>query len=299
MEWFRASGSFGGKLVNKIKMIKKVVAPVRVDFGGGTTDIESFYSKYGGAVLNCSIQKYIVGEIISNDKDVSLKYLGNIPTSSGLGTSGAMTLVWLALITKEKNKGKLCEWVYNISQARELFNNGKQDQYAAAFGGINFFEFNKKGKVKISKLNLKKSVVKKLEDNLILVYTGKPHYSGDTNSAMINNLKKGKNVDNFLAIKRIAYNMKRALLKEDLEKFASLMNEETRQRKMLDKTIVPKNIQELIKKGMKSGAKAAKICGSGGGGSILFFGNKKKLKKKFGSKVIDFKFDFNGLRWIK
>lgn len=280
-------------------MIKKVIAPVRVDFGGGTTDIEPFYSKYGGAVLNCSIQKYVVGEIVSSNKNVSLKYSGNVPTSSGLGTSGAMTLVWLALITKEKDKRKLCEWVYNISQARELFNDGKQDQYAAAFGGINFFEFNKEGKVKISKLNLKRSVIKKLENSLVLVYTGKSHYSGDTNSAMINNLKKGKNVGNLLTIKKIAYDMKKALLNGDLEKFACLMNEETKQRKMLDKIIVPKKIQKLIEEGMKNGAKAVKICGSGGGGSILFFGNKRKLKRKFGPKVIDFKFDFSGLRWIK
>lgn len=280
-------------------MIKKISAPVRVDFAGGTTDIEPFYSKYGGAVLNCSIQKYVVGKIVASNKGVELKYHGDIPTSSGLGTSGAMTLVWLALITKEKNKKKLCEWVYNISQAREFFNDGKQDQYAAAFGGINFLEFNKKGDVKINKLNLKKSIIKKLEDNLILVYTGKPHYSEDANNMMVKNLKKGRNVNNFLAIKKIAYNMKKALLDGDLKKFADLLNRETEQRNMLAKTTIPKKIHGLIKEGMKNGAKAAKVCGSGGGGSILFFGDKKKIKKRFGSKVIDFKFDFDGLRWIK
>ena len=279
--------------------VKRVRAPVRVDFGGGTTDIEPFYSKYGGAVLNCAVNRYVVGEIVSSDKKISLKYKGNIPTSSGLGTSGAMTLVWLALITNEKDKRKLCEWVWNVSQARELFDDGKQDQYASAFGGINFFEFDKKGRVKIERLKLKKSVVKKLESSLVLVYTGKPHYSGDTNGAAIDNLKKGGNVENFLAIKKIAYEMRAALLEGDLDKFVELMNCETEQRKMLSPVAVPLKIKNLISDGMRNGALGAKVCGSGGGGSILFFGDVKKLKRKFGSSVIDFKFDFGGLKWDK
>jgi D-glycero-alpha-D-manno-heptose-7-phosphate kinase len=279
--------------------VKKVRAPVRVDFGGGTTDIAPFYSKYGGAVLNCAIQKYVVGEIVRGDKKVGLGYEGDVPTSSGLGTSGAMTLVWLALITKEKDKAKLCEWVYNISQARELFDDGKQDQYAAAFGGINFMEFDKKGKVKMERLNLKKKVLKGLEKHMVLVYTGKPHYSGYTNSAVFRDMRKGKNVKNLLAIKRVAYDMKAALLKGDLDEFAELMNVETANRKMLASGIVGPRLKKLIHLGMDNGAIGAKVCGSGGGGSVLFFGDKRRLKKKFGKSVIEFKVDFGGLRWGK
>ena len=90
--------------------------------------------------------------------------------------------------------------------------------------------------------------------------------------------------------------MKRALLNSDINKFAGLMNEETRERKKLHKSIVPENIQKIINIGIENGAIAAKVCGSGGGGSILFLGDKQKLKKKFGDKIIDFKFDFEGLR---
>lgn len=285
--------------VEMIDKIKKVWAPVRVDFGGGTTDIEPFYSKYGGAVLNCAISRYVVGFISKGDK-VSLRYDADVLTSSGLGTSGAMTLVWLALITDEKDKGKLCEWVWNVSQARELFDDGKQDQYAAAFGGINFFEFDKKGQVKISPVKVSKKVLRELESRLVLVYSGKSHYSGDSNGAMINDLKKGKNVENLLAIKRIAYEMKRALIKGDLEWFAELMNEETRERGKLATGIVGARLRKVIDVGMKNGAVGAKVCGSGGGGSVLFFcSDAEKLKRKFGKMVIDFKIDFGGLRWGK
>jgi D-glycero-alpha-D-manno-heptose-7-phosphate kinase len=279
---------------------KKIISPVRIDFAGGTTDISPFKDKYGGCVLNATINRYVVGELVVDDKKTHLEYTGNIPTSSGLGTSGVMNLVWLGLISQRKDnfdsnyKMKLAETVYGMEQAMGLVG-GKQDQYAGAMGGINFMEFNK-DKVKVERLNLSKEFIKELESKLVLVYTGKPHFSGNTNGAMMDNLIKGKNNSNLLRIKKIAIEMKKALLKEDLNKFAELLNEETKERKKLHKSIIPENVQEMINIGMENGAVAAKVCGSGGGGSILFLGDKQKLKKKFGNKIIDFKFDFNGLR---
>lgn len=285
-----------------MNIIKQVKAPVRIDFGGGTTDIYPFTHKYGGAVLNAAINKYIFGKLILDNKRTHLEYTGNIPTSSGLGTSGVMNLVWLALISKTpnkfnpQNKIELAESVYKLEQSLGLFG-GKQDQYAGALGGINFLEFQG-DKVKITRLKLSESLIKELENKLVLVYTGKPHLATNSNKMMINNLKKGKNTKNLLAIKKIAYEMKSALLKRDLNKFAELMNKETKQRNLLHRNIVPTQIENIIKQGKENGAIAAKICGSGGGGSILFFGDKNRLKKKFGKKVIDFKFDFEGLRWM-
>ncbi len=276
------------------------MAPVRIDFAGGTTDISPFKDKYGGCVLNAAINRYVIGELKVDNKKTHLEYTGNVPTSSGLGTSGVMNLVWLSLISQGINnfnseyKKKLAERVYGIEQAIGLVG-GKQDQYAGAFGGINFIEF-KGNKVEVKRLNLRKKFIRKLESKLILVYTGKPHFSGNSNKAMMDNLIKGKNNKNLLRIKKIAIEMKNALLNEDLDKFSKLMNEETREREKLHKSIIPENIKKIIALGIENGATAAKVCGSGGGGSILFFGDKKKLKEKFGRRVIDFKFDFKGLR---
>ncbi len=277
-------------------MIKKVKCPVRIDFAGGTTDIKSFSHKYGGVVLNAAINKYVTGKLIATNKKVSLEYSAQIPTSSGLGTSGAMTLLWLALINKTKDKKELAEQVYGISVARGIGeSDGKQDQYAAAFGGINLMSF-KKNKVNIKNLKLKKKTIKQLEKNLILVYTGKPHFSGDANKAMIDNLKKGKNVKNLKKIKKIALDMEKYLEKNNLGKFSELLNKETEQRRQLSDITVPKSTEKIIKKGLKY-ADAAKVLGSGGGGSILFYGNKNKIKKQF-KHPIEFKFDWKGLKYL-
>ncbi|MEK6934982.1 MAG: hypothetical protein AABW46_03835 [Nanoarchaeota archaeon] len=274
-------------------MIKRVKAPVRIDFAGGTTDIAPF-THIGGAVLNAAINHYIKGELIATDKKVGLKYYADIPTNSGLGTSGAMNVVWLALITRIKNKIELAEKAYKLEQAIG-FTGGKQDQYTAALGGINFLEF-KDEKVKITKLNLKKSTIKELEDSLLLHYTGKPHFSTNINKAMINNFVKGKNVDSLLRIRNIAKEMKSTLKKNDLNKFAELLNEEFKERKKLSSKVTNQKINKLINFGLMHGAIAAKLCGAGGGGSILFYcKNKSKLMKELD--CIDFKFDFKGLQW--
>lgn len=292
--------------LSKMKIIKKVKAPVRIDFGGGTTDIYPFTHKHGGAVLNAAINRYVVGKIVKTGKYVHLEYRGNTPTSSGLGTSGVMNLVWLALISqmklnkkggiKAKTKKELAEMVYDLEQAMGIVG-GKQDQYAGAFGGINYLEF-KKSKVNVFPLKLKESFVKELEDNLVLVYTGAPHLATSSNARSIENLKKGKNVKHLIRLRNIAKEMKNALLKKDLEKFSSLMNEETKERKMLHEGMLPKSVQGMLKEGFNNGATGAKLCGSGSGGSILFFGNKKRLRKAFRRKAIDFKFDFEGLKWV-
>lgn len=280
-------------------MIKTVRAPVRIDFGGGTTDIKEFAGKYGGAVLNAAINHYVFGKLTATDKKTSLEYHADIPTSSGLGTSSAMNDVWVALIAHLKDKKKIAEDVFNIEQAiSESAVNGKQDMYAAVYGGINYMEFIG-DKVHVHPLKLKKEFIKEFESKLVLVYSGESHYSGNSNKAMIDNLLKGKVTDNLLRIKAIAGEMKNALLHEDLEKFSDLMNQETDERRKLSKITLSPQLKSIIYNGMKNGASGAKICGSGGGGSILFFGDKARLKRYFGKKVIEFKFDFSGLTWIK
>ena len=283
-----------------MKIIKRVRAPVRIDFGGGTTDISPFRDDHGGCVLNAAINRYITGELIIEDKKTKLSYYGNIPTSSGLGTSSAMNVVWTALITHHmKDKEKIADNVFKIEQSiSESRVNGKQDMYAAAFGGINYMEFIG-DKVWVNPLKLSQRIIKELEHRLVLVYSGGSHYSGSSNKAAIDNLIKGKNTSNLLKLKEITIDMKNALLKGDLYMLANLMNSETDERKKLSKLTISPSLQSAIDLGKKNGAISAKVCGSGGGGSILFFAeDRKKLINKFKDRVIDFKFDFEGLKWL-
>jgi D-glycero-alpha-D-manno-heptose-7-phosphate kinase len=280
-------------------IIRRVRAPVRIDFAGGTTDIKPFTDTHGGAVLNAAINHYVYGKLIKTDNSTKLEYHADIPTSSGLGTSSAMNVVWVSLITHLRDKHQIAENVYSIEHAiSESKINGKQDQYASSYGGINFMEFVR-DKVIVKPLKLKKSTIKELEKRLVLVYSGITHLSGSSNKSAIDNLLKGKNTENFLKIKEIAIKIKLALENNDLYLFSYLMNKETEERKKLSKIAISKELQELINKGLDNGAISAKVCGSGGGGSILFFAEEpEKLKKYFIDKIINFKFDFEGLKWL-
>ncbi len=155
----------------------------------------------------------------------------------------------------------------------------------------------KDGYIYFKRLNLKKKTIKELEKKLILIYTGKSHFSTKLNHLIIKNFAKNKKV--LMKIRDIAIEMKNALIKSDLEKFSELMNLETEQRKLLHKSIFPREVESFVKKGLRNGAESAKICGAGGGGCVLFFcKDREKFKRKFKNQVIEFKFDFQGLRWL-
>ncbi len=278
-------------------MIKIARAPVRIDFAGGTTDIYPFTHRYGGCVLNAAINRYVNGKLVSTKDYTRLSYNANMPTGSGLGTSSAMNVVWLGLVSQIKDKKKIADTVYRLEQDVGVVG-GKQDQYASAFGGINYLEF-KKDKTIRKEIVLEKKTLKKLESSLILAYVGKPRYSSRINKLVINNLKKGhKNtIDALKNVKEIAVEMKESMEMGNLKRFVRLMNEEWINRKRLHPMVTNPRLDRLIRLGMENGASGAKVCGAAGGGSILFYcENKPKVINKLRhEKIIDFKFDFDGL----
>ncbi|MAH07574.1 hypothetical protein CMI38_04995 [Candidatus Pacearchaeota archaeon] len=279
-------------------------APVRIDFGGGTTDIFPFTENYEGVVLNAGINRYVHGSLIALPNETKLEYHADIPTSSGLGTSGVMNVVWLALVnhfTDLKNKSRIAELAYDIERAMDVVG-GKQDQYAAALGGINFLKFKYKKPPKIEQIKLRPKILKEFESRLFLYYTG-PRLSSSVNAVVLNRIKK-KEKRVIYTLNRIAKNarlMRDALKKEHLYDFANYLNHEWVLRKNLHPRITTKKIEDTIKFAKKNGALAAKVCGAGGGGCILFYSDcKRKLMEKLKKNIIDFKFDTEGLKiWKK
>lgn len=157
--------------------------------------------------------------------------------------------------------------------------------------------------VKVSKLQLSQDVLHELEKNLVLCYTGKSRLSGDIHRKVREayESEEPKTRQALRNLKSIAFEMKNALLKEDLKVFGELLNENWENQKALHTSVTNPQIDEFFKVVMANGALGGKACGAGGGGCLLFYAQpdcehlvRKKLEAKVN--VIDFNFDFTGLQ---
>jgi D-glycero-alpha-D-manno-heptose-7-phosphate kinase len=167
-------------------------APVRVDFGGGWTDVAPFIRAAGsGSVLNAAIDKYVTGTLVrresgsgaATDEGLEVRYGFDLPSGSGLGTSSALNVVWLSLIQSQisANAGdearqQIAEQAFRLEGLLGILG-GKQDQYAAALGGFNLLTFAETG-VTAERLAVPADTVRELEARCVLCYSGKPRLSG-------------------------------------------------------------------------------------------------------------------------
>jgi D-glycero-alpha-D-manno-heptose-7-phosphate kinase len=185
---------------------------------------------------------------------------------------------------------------------------GKQDQYAAALGGINYMEFYDQGRVAARRLDLAEEVLRELEKHLVLVYSGESRLSGDTNEKMISAYERGEETvcRALRTIKRVAQDVQRVLLIGDLKAFGELLEEETAARVKLYEHVMTPAMARLREAAMAAGAVGGKICGAGGGGCMLFLARPdhevrvRRAVTEAGGRVLDFSFDHEGLqiwRW--
>lgn len=230
----------------------------------------------------------------------------DMPPHSRLGTSSCISVALLAAICrfrKEKiNKIKIADIATELERGELKLENGAQDEYAAALGGVNFLKFDGK-RVEVERLRIKKETVRELEKNMLLCYTRQARISGDLNGRIMEKYLKGneKIITALKNIKEITVKMRKQLINGDTEEFASLLNEERINRQNLDKSI-SNGLTKFINSGMKNGAIAAKILGAGGGGTILFYAAQNRLralKNKLSAmkgRIYDFRFDFEGVK---
>lgn len=288
--------------------------PLRISFVGGGTDIDSYYQNGYGAVVSAAINKYIYvtihrrfdssirlsytkTEVVNHvdelqhdivraclqmvgiDRGIEITTIGEVPAGTGMGSSSTLTVGLLnALYTyrginlsSQELMNKACE--IEIEMLKQPI--GKQDQAAAAYGGLNYFKFCSDGAVEQRRILLPQIEFSKLESKLMLFYTGMTHSASKV-------LKEQKaNIQNKLAIMD-EMREQADWLHSKLEKdgfgsyFGELLRDGWEKKKQLSGGISNPVINELYERGLAAGAVGGKLLGAGGGGFLLFYCDEDK-----------------------
>ncbi len=321
-----------------------VRSPLRISLGGGGTDLPSYYQDHGGFLIAAAIDKYvyitlhqtfaeeiivkysklervdaidkiehpIVREVLKNSllpsTRLEIASMADIPAGTGLGSSGSFTTALIkAIHTLQKNPlhprelaEKACHIEINL--LREPI--GKQDQYIAAYGGINAFHFLPDHRVEIVPLKLPQETLYNLEDNLMLFFTG---YSRAASSILQEQDKKSQEketamIENLHFIKELGIKSQAALEKNNLNEFAELMNVHWEHKKRRSTKMSNEEIDHWYQIARENGAVGGKMIGAGGGGFLMFYAEDKvKLRnamKKIALPEVRFRFDFMGTQVI-
>ena len=198
------------------------------------------------------------------------------PKGTGLGSSSALLIALggalFALESKAVDKQHLIDTSADIEAMLIGIPTGKQDYYAAAYGGVNAIWFGH-GANRVEPLVVEDEVRQVLDERLILTFTGETRFSGTSNWNMIKAYieNTGDTRHHLAAIARTSHAVRDALLAADFDAFARALAEEWQNRKSLAEGVTTPRIDELMEKAAAAGALASKICGAGGGGCMISF----------------------------
>lgn len=229
------------------------------------------------------------------------------PQGSGLGTSSTIVVSligafveWLKL---PLGKYDIAHLAYDIERVDLNMSGGKQDQYSATFGGINFMEFLAGDKVIVNPLQLKEEIVQELEFNLLLYFTATQRLSATIINEQVKNVneKNEKSIEAMHNLKEQAQQMKDSLLRGELQEIGKILHFGWENKKRIAHSISNTLIDTTYETALKHGATGGKISGAGGGGFMFFFCpgvTKMKVARaieNLGGKVQSFKFTKDGL----
>ena len=319
-----------------------VRSPFRISLGGGGTDLPSYYKENGGFLIAAAINKYVFVSVmspftdgytlkyseyenVSNIEDIkhpiireSLKLgfkknleittLADLPSGTGLGSSGSFTTALLKALyansSKNLNQYELAELACDIEINKLKEPIGKQDQYIAVFGGISSFSFNKDDTVDVEPLNISDDTLYDLEDNLMLFFTG---YSRSAGKILKDQDSKSKQNDedmlnNLHKVKKLGFESKKVLESGDTRIFGELMHEHWENKKKRSGGMSNPKINDWYDIAMQNGAIGGKLVGAGGGGFLMFMADdRNKLRKALtgaGMEEVRFNFDFEGTKTL-
>ena len=177
-----------------------------------------------------------------------------------------------ALLNVALDSYALAELAYSIEREDVGIKGGRQDQYAAAFGGLNFIEFRDQVAV-VHPIRLWTDTANELQYSMVFAYIGGQRFSGDLIHRQIENVRS-KEAESIQALdeqKRIVYKMKDALLTRRIEDFGKLLHEAWTIKKRISQGITNERINDIYAAVCGAGAVGGKISGAGGGGFMMFF----------------------------
>ncbi len=242
------------------------------------------------------------------DKGFRLSTFVDAPAGSGLGTSSTLVVAitgvfaeWLRLPFGEYD---LAHYAYEIERKDLQLAGGKQDQYAATFGGVNFMEFSAGDKVIVNPLRIRQEYLFELENNLVLYYTSTSRESAEIIKRQAKNVteKKESSLEAMHQLKQQAQLMKEALLKGRLHEIGEILDYGFQQKRKMAEGISNAMMDEIYDTAKKAGATGGKISGAGGGGFMIFYcpGNSrfavKNALEKFGGVSRHYQFVEHGLK---
>jgi D-glycero-alpha-D-manno-heptose-7-phosphate kinase len=240
-------------------------------------------------------------------KGVSVRLHNDAPPGSGLGSSSAICVALAGALAAhlglELDPHALAELAYRIERVDAGIQGGKQDQYATAFGGMNFIEFNR-DETRVERLALAPATLYELQYALIFAYVGGQHFSSHIIERQIGNFarREASAVDAMDRIKQLAYEMRRVLEAGDVAAFGSLLHEGWQAKKRMADGISNPRIDAVYESARAAGALGGKVSGAGGGGFMFFvtdparrFAVQDALREQ-GAELVNFTFVEEGMR---
>jgi D-glycero-alpha-D-manno-heptose-7-phosphate kinase len=224
------------------------------------------------AVYTRIISQFCGGEA----RPLTLTTYCDAPPGSGLGSSStlvvAMVQAFVELLSLPLGEYDIARLAYEIERVDLKPSGGRQDQYAATFGGFNFMEFYERERVIVNPLRVKNWILSELESSLVLFETKTSRSSARIIDEQTRNVRANDS-DSIEATKELKYDalaMKEAVLKGDFAKFAKFMERSWLAKKRTASNVTTDRIEAIFKTAYDAGAIAGKVSGAGGGGFIIF-----------------------------
>ncbi|MDD3920521.1 MAG: GHMP kinase [Eubacteriales bacterium] len=314
--------------------------PLRIGFVGGGTDIDAFYSTGYGAVVSATINKYIYvtvhkrfdssirvsytkTEVVDRVEDlqhdivkaclqmvgikegIEITTIGEVPAGTGLGSSSSLTVGLLNALYAYKgvtlSAKNLMERASEVEIGILRSPIGKQDQCAAAFGGMNYFRFEADETVNRQQLVLPELTCRTLERKLMMLYTG--HQRSANGILASQKEKTPASMDTLIQMREQAEAMRKLLTgTEDFyEDFAAMLHDGWMKKRSITGEISNSAIDDLYDRARQAGAKGGKLLGAGGGGFLLLYCDEKdqsRVRQTLGLRELDFYFTRYGSRIV-